>query len=253
MKNNSEERMEFLYATLSGISAKLYDDLTDNKLLTDKTTKEVLKGSQWILLTLISQTDFNFALPFYLTAFANSFSDTEAFVSPYEKSLLILYPFLLLISAHTAKSFTSGDIVFAALTTLALLTEPFINNEEYSYRKLGTRFVAFLWTLIMIRFFNFSPSVLKAIYFFLGYSLISCCFQVYMTSQNPETNKPLLHSVLYGPETKEKDVPITFKDYYKFYKDQIPGIFDILSKRLEILFNAPTSEPSLLHKSDQQA
>uniref|UniRef100_A0A6C0KND8 Uncharacterized protein n=1 Tax=viral metagenome TaxID=1070528 RepID=A0A6C0KND8_9ZZZZ len=233
--------MEFLYATLSGISAKLYDDLTDNNLLTDKTTKEVLKGSQWILLTLISQTDFNFALPFYLTAFANSFSDTEAFVSPYEKSLLILYPFLLLISAHTAKLFTSGDILFATLTTLALLTEPFINNEEYSYRKLGTRFVAFLWTLIMIRFFNFSPSVLKAIYFFLGYSFISCCFQYYMTSLNPETSKPLLHSVLYGPQTKEKDISISFKEYIDFYTNQIPAIFQTLSNRVESYFVSSTS------------
>ena len=226
--------MEFIYSTLSGISAKLYDDLTDNNLLTDKTTKEVLKGSQWILLTLISQTDFNFALPFYLTAFANSFSDTEAFVSPYEKSLLILYPFLLLISLHTAKSFTSGDITFAALTTLALLTEPFINSEEYSYRKFGTRFAAFVWSIIMLRFFNFSPSVMKAISFFVGYSFISCCFQIYMTTQNPETNKPLLHSVLYGPKTEEKDVKISLKEYYKFYMNQLPGIFDTLLKRLQI-------------------
>ena len=164
-----EKRMEYIYSALSGISAKLYDDLTDNHLLEDPVSKEVLKGSQWILLTLISQADFNFALPFYLTAFANSISDTDAFVSPYERSLILLYPVLLLISLPTAKAFTSGDYLFASLTTLALLTEPFINSEEYSYRKLGTRIAAFIWTIIMIRFFTFSPSVLKAIYFFLGY------------------------------------------------------------------------------------
>jgi hypothetical protein len=235
-KNNSEQRMEFLYATLSGISAKLYDDLTDNNLLKNETAKEILKGSQWILLTLISQADFNFALPFYLTAFANSISDTEAFVSPYEKSLLFLYPFLLVISLHTVKAFTFGDFLFAACTTLALLTEPFINSEEYSYRKLGTRFAAFVWSLIMLRFLTFSPSVKKAFHFFVGYSFISCCFQVYMTSQNPETDKTLLHSVLYGPETKEKDVQISFKEYYAFYKKQLPQIFETLSKRIESFF-----------------
>lgn len=224
---------------MSGISAKLYDDLTDNHLLEDKTMKEILKGSQWILLTLISQTDFNFALPFYLTAFANSISDTEAFVSPYERSLLFLYPFLLLISLPTIKAFTFGDFIFASLTTLGLLTEPFINNEEYSYRKLGTRFLAFLWTLIMLRFFTFSTSVMKAIYFFLGYSFISCCFQVYMTSQNPETDKSLLHSVLYGRDTKENDVKISWKEYYAFYKKQFPGIFETLSKRVQEYFEDP--------------
>ena len=228
--------MEYIYSTLSGISAKLYDDLTDNNLLKDEIMKEILKGTQWILLTLISQADFNFALPFYLTAFANSISDTEAFISPYESSLLILYPFLLLISYHTAKAFTAGDYIFVTITTLALLTEPFINSEEYSYRKLGTRFAAFVWTLIMIRFFDFSPSVMKAIYFFLGYSFISCCFQFYMTTNNPEVDKPLLHSILYGPKTKEKDVKISLKEYYNFYAKQMPVIFDILSKRVESFF-----------------
>lgn len=233
--------MEYLYTVLAGISAKLYDDLTDNDILKDETMKEILKGSQWILLTLISQADFNFALPFYLTAFANSISDTEAFTAPYERSLLILYPILLLISFHTMKAFNTGDISFVLLTTLALLTEPFLNSEEYSYRKLGTRFVAFLWTIIMIRNFTFSPSVIKAIYFFMGYSFISICFQIYMTSLNPETTKPLLHSVLYGPKAEVKETKITFKTYFAHYKNQMPDIFETLSKRIDSLLSETLS------------
>ena len=234
-------RMEYLYSTLSGVSAKLYDDLTDNDLLKDETTKEILKGSQWILLTLISQADFNFALPFYITSFANSISDTEAFTAPYEKSLLILYPILLLISFHTAKSFTFMDALFVIFTTLALLTEPFIISEEYSYRKLGTRFVAFLWTIISIRNFTFSPSVKKAIYFFIGYSFVSICFQIYMTSLNPETTKPLLHSVLYGPKAEVKETKITFKTYFAHYKNQMLDIFETLSKRIDSLLSETLS------------
>ena len=58
--------MDIPLAILSGITTKVYDDLYDNKFLTNETLKESLKGINWMLFTLLAYNDFNFAFVFYL-------------------------------------------------------------------------------------------------------------------------------------------------------------------------------------------
>ena len=57
--------MDYLYAFLGGLLCKAYDDFNDNHMIGSH-VQELLKGSQWILLTLLSYNDFNFALVNYV-------------------------------------------------------------------------------------------------------------------------------------------------------------------------------------------
>ena len=65
------EYQEIIYALFAGISCKVYDDFNDNNLIKSDLAKEILKGSHWILITLVSMNDFNFSVMWYLMCFAN--------------------------------------------------------------------------------------------------------------------------------------------------------------------------------------
>jgi hypothetical protein len=174
--------MEYLYALLGGISAKLYDDLYDNNMISPL-VQEVLKGSQWMLLTLLSYSDFTFTLLNYLMNLGNSISDKDAFKSPYEKSLLILYPVLFFISYHTMTKLSIYDSLFILYGIAVLSIEPRIFTEDYSYRKLFARLSSILFNILGFYIglhFKVSNGILKTFIYGLGYVIVSSCFQAYL-------------------------------------------------------------------------
>ena len=181
--------MEFLCAVLGGISCKLYDDLNDNHLIGPH-IQEILKGSQWILLALLSYNDFNFAVVNLIANAGNALNNWGEWNHPYETSLLCLAPLFVVISASTAQWLSICDYTYATGFIGLMAVEPLFIKEEFSYRKLLVR----IWLLIScvawipIAVYNgMSTSLMKVNYYIAGYFLISSCFQAYMLWKKNES------------------------------------------------------------------
>ena len=181
--------MEYLISFLGGLSCKIYDDLFDNKLFKNDIFEESLKGTQWIILTLMSYNDFNFTACFYLINLLNAMPNWNAWDIGYEKSLLILYPVFLLLSFSTRQSLTLFDLLYVLTFCVGMGIEPLLIKEEYSIRKLIVRsFLSismFAWILIG-HYFNVSWSFLKVAIYGLGYIITSSIFQLYMLNRDDE-------------------------------------------------------------------
>jgi len=174
--------MDYFLAFLGGITCKIYDDLNDNNLLTNKHAKECLKGIQWILLTILTISDFNFGVGFYTFNAINAGVNFHEWNKPYESSLLILYP-LLIIYSYPTRTFASFYEIFLLLLSYSSTSiEAFIFTEEYSIKKLLCRifslFSAIFW-IIVCSYFNQSKYIIKILYYFVGYFLVSSIFQAY--------------------------------------------------------------------------
>jgi hypothetical protein len=179
--------MDFILPIIGGISCKLYDDLNDNHFLTNEIFKESLKGSQWILLTLLSHNDFNFALVNYLINVANAISNWKEWNHGYETSLLILCSIFIPISFSTRKSVSYMDILYIVCFVVAMAVEPLIISEEYSIRKFLHRslsIISLVSTVCFGLYFNVSISFIKLGLYGIGYFLTSSIFQGYMLIKN---------------------------------------------------------------------
>jgi len=179
--------MDYLYAFLGGLSCKIYDDLNDNGMIGSH-VQEVLKGSQWILLTLLSYNDFNFALINYIINGLNALNNWEEWKFSYETSLLILTPIFLLISFHTANYFSNYDLFYLVVFVLCMGLEPLIIKEEFSYRKFIVRIIALIISILGIVlgiYLGVSPSLVKISCYATGYFLFSSGFQAYLLLHSP--------------------------------------------------------------------
>ena len=182
--------MEYLYAFLGGMLNKIYDDLFDNKIITDDFAKEMLKGAQWILLTLLSYNDFNFALCFYSVNVLNAIYNIKEWSFPYEKSLLAIFPFLLLISFNTAYYITTLDMAYIFIFATTNIIEPLVITEEFSNLKFVSRIFATLCSFGAIvggLYFGISTTFNKISFYCFGYCLVSACFQAYLLTRSPVT------------------------------------------------------------------
>jgi hypothetical protein len=169
-------------AFLAGLLAKVYDDLTDNHMI-NPLGQEILKGLQWMLLTLLSYNDFNFAFINYVMNLIHGYFNDEAFSKPYEKSLLILYPILLVISFPTIQAVNIYTWFYIICFIGVMGIEPILIPEEYSYKKLISRIVVSINLFIGIvlsYYFDISPSLIKLVYYSLGYGLFSSGFQAFL-------------------------------------------------------------------------
>ena len=181
--------MDNLSAALCGISGKVYDDLYDNKITDNQTIFETLKGSQWILLTLLSYSDFNFAFLFYIINVINSVGNPNGWKPAYEKALLIFFPFLILISYHTVKYLTPYDMSILTWFVCVMAFEPYFIPEEQGFRKLISRSLITIGLLTGLAFsyiFPVSVSIRKIIVYSLGYAITSVGFQLYLLSRTTE-------------------------------------------------------------------
>ena len=178
--------MDYLYAFLGGLLCKVYDDLNDNGMIGEH-AQEILKGSQWILLTLLSYNDFNFSIFGYIANGLNALVNWNEWNHPYESALLILYPFLVCISFWSRSYLNIYDGIVILYILLTLLIEPILFKEEYSTNKFYSRMYAVVLSLIAIciaPYFNISTSLMKFLYYSLGYDIFSSGFQAYLLSKS---------------------------------------------------------------------
>jgi hypothetical protein len=121
---------------LGGISAKLYDDIVDEKIEISDTVKECLKGVQWMMLALLSANDYNFILIFYTMNLLNYFGDPSAYSGSYEFSLLLMIPLLFLLNVGTIHSFDYINIITIISFLILFFVEPIVLSTNVSYAKL---------------------------------------------------------------------------------------------------------------------
>lgn len=187
--------MDVLIPILGGISCKLYDDLNDNNFLTNEVLKESLKGSQWILLSLLSHNDFNFTIIAYFVNFLNAIHNFDEWNHGYETSLLLLYPIFLFLSFSTRRSITYIEIFYLLFISCSMIFDPVVIKEEYSFRKFIQRNLVFLvsvFSVVIGFYFGISMSIIKLGLYSIGYFLTSSLFQLYMLSQD---NDKLLQTI----------------------------------------------------------
>ena len=173
-------------AFLGGFLAKVYDDFTDNHMISPL-GQELLKGAQWMLLTLLSYNDFNFACSLYITQLLTAFADPDQFNQPYESSLLILSVCMVFYSFSTAKYLSLYDLGYIGCFMLVLFIEPLFIKEEFSERKFLLRTMyainAFIG-LCIAPYFDISPSLIKVGFYGLGYTSCSSMFQAYLLTSS---------------------------------------------------------------------
>ena len=175
--------MDIIISLIGGISAKVYDDIVDTNIQVTDTFKESLKGVQWVTLTLLSVNDFNFTLLFYIINILNYSGNPDANSMPYEYSLLVIFPFLMLLNYNTIKSINIINLLLFIPFMILMFIEPCIITENVSLKKLISRSLISSGLLILIllnNYFNLSPSILKIAIYCLGYAITSSLFQYYM-------------------------------------------------------------------------
>lgn len=203
-KNTFYFRMEYLIALLSGINAKIYDEIADNEINVSETFKEALKGIQWTTLAILSVQDFNFSFIMYLINLAAYFANSDAYKLPYEYSLLLVFPFLMFLNYDTVQYLTPINLLIILPCIIGIFLEGIIFTEDVSLKKCIFRITAvFFFFIFLISFSDYlSPTILKLLTFFIGYLISSSCYQVYILynkkTPNEDTRK---HD---KPESDEK-------------------------------------------------
>jgi hypothetical protein len=184
---------------LGGISAKLYDDVVDEKIEISDTVKECLKGVQWMMLALLSANDFNFILIFYTMNLLNYFGDPSAYSGSYEFSLLLMIPLLFLLNVGTIHSFDYINIITIISFLILFFVEPIVLSTNVSYAKLIHRSIG-TTLLILLSFgsdyLQLSPSIIKITTYLIGYGIISILFQLYLLSHPRPEQQPVPESAL---------------------------------------------------------
>lgn len=174
-------------ALVAGIACKVYDDIVDTDIKVSDVMKESLKGIQWMFLAILSVNDFNFTLLMLLSNVAHHLTNKEAFSMPYERSLLYVYPILLLLSFHTREYLNIYSIFIIILIIFFFYMEPLIIIENISYKKIISRFLGILFFILLLYNYSYiSHSIIKYIYYCIGYFVISILFQLYMLYYKPE-------------------------------------------------------------------
>ena len=183
--------MDYLYAFLTGASLKVYDDLSDNKLVEENSVvMHSLKGLPLIFLTLAAKDDFNFEAIFTAANIASLLGSPIEYSGAYEVSHILFNIILLIVSFHTRTYFTVYDIFYAVCFVCYMFLESFLIKEEFSYKKLLTRAIVSINLAIGIMissYFGVSASVIKISSCALGYTLFSCIFQIYSLTRSPVT------------------------------------------------------------------
>ena len=182
--------MELFLSLLGGASSKVYDDIVDLNWKVTDTTKESLKGLQWMILALLSVRDFNFAIILYGMNLCHHFANENAFKQPYESSLLYLFPFLLLLSFPTSTAFTMSDLLVIVPLIGVMILEPVLIKEDVSFRKMMSRLALAIGTFMIVLIggkFHVSTSIIKLAMYYFGYCFISFLVQAYIvyTKKDP--------------------------------------------------------------------
>ena len=174
----------YLTAFIACVSAKLYDDIVDNKYLQsfkNETLLEALKGVQFITTTKLSIEDPLFIVVYYIGNFANFIGDNNSFKDPYEKSLL--YSYLSIFFLLDYKKIISTSLlqyVIIIMFIIGMYLESKIYKSECSVFKLFFRIGSISSILFMLYVFPNACITLKYLWVtIMGYFLVSCVTQYY--------------------------------------------------------------------------
>jgi len=175
--------MDVLATCLSGAVAKIYDDFTENGIIEEGLLKECLHTLSCFLLACSAMGDFTYGLMLYAVNISSHFGNENAFSEKKERSLLYLFPVIILLSLPSIKQLTILEIIVIILASPISFSESSTIKEEVSLRKLIMRLgcLAFVVIAIALNFWFefFSPSLLKIFFFGLFYLIMSCIFQSY--------------------------------------------------------------------------
>lgn len=170
-----------IFSFIGGFSAKLYDDIEDNNYLSiykNPFTMELLKGLHYLSFISVGMEDNLFYFISYVANVFNMTSNNEAFSKPYEKSLLYIFLFglLLLNYAKMYEEIISFNVY--SFDTLALIyflcsmfAEPLFISSDVSLTKLCVRISSSLIFLFLYFMCNTQTPKHIIIYVF-GY--LSC-------------------------------------------------------------------------------
>jgi hypothetical protein len=172
---------------LGGLSAKMYDDFSDNNLLQkfhNKTFMEFLKGIHFISFTTASIQEPLFFIVSYLANVLNYFGNYDAYSEHYEYSLL--FSFLLLFAIIDYTKITAVNLFdkililcFCSIMFLEpILLRRFFQNSEFSLQKMIMRITMLVFAMIFYVFATSMP--MKYIYaYIIGYFVFSVGVQCY--------------------------------------------------------------------------
>ena len=209
-----------LLSLMGGIFCKIYDDLNDNNLFSHfgleknkEYINEYLKMIHLVILIYISSYSIYLLLIFSSANFLCFFLDNSAFIEPYEYSGVLLLPFILIIilsdNINEIKNLINYKALFIGLyylVSIAFIDMYIFKDVEYGYKKLGVRGLVgifFILMLIVNNFYNYlQDTYLSPIYYFIGYCITSCFFQIYLITKNKNIKKTKINI-----ENKEKNKP----------------------------------------------
>jgi hypothetical protein len=202
--------MDIFIALLAGSTAKLYDDLVDNKLITNEYHKKMLETLQCFLLAALSINNFTFSTISCMLTICNYIADKGQYSNPYDFSLITMYPIFIILSYSKREYLNLYDWLLFLFLCVVLALEPMLIKEDSSPRKLVMRFLytAFFISTMPFYYKLLSNGVFLTILYILGYAMVSVGFQIYACSHMSfdEFNKKLFN----GMEELLSDVLKTF-------------------------------------------
>lgn len=190
--------MDYILTGATGALVKLYDDCIDNKQITDELIKESMFTLICLFFGAIARGDFFTALIVYLVNFINYLADPSAWDNPKEKSILIVFPILLLLTYSGFPDIHLYDYILLGLLVVGAFVEAKVIQEEYSIRKLIIRagsvalFSAILYTGYHTSLI--SASFMNIVSLFMGYTTVSVVVQTLQIMKHTDTQEKLIES-----------------------------------------------------------
>jgi hypothetical protein len=174
--------MDVLFSVIFGASAKLYDDLIDNKMIGDNLLKHIIYLITMATLSAISYKDFLFSIVLLIVNFGNHIANPDGFADNEWKALLYVYPLFVLsaLGSITMPSLLEVGVLFFSFIIFTM--EPLIIDEEFSVLKLITRLILLCGNIISYILMKdyVSFSIQKVQFTFIGYVLVSVLSQIYL-------------------------------------------------------------------------
>jgi hypothetical protein len=174
---------DFITAASLGVVTKLYDDLTDNSIISDGVVKEGLFSLLCFLVGAVSYNDFTFSSIFYSANIFAFLGGPESYESTKEKSLLYSFPFIVLLSLFSFSSISYIEVLLLLFAIIVIFVEAIVIKEDVSLRKLIIRVVLSIILSATIAggltVLPISKSFLKLLFFGLAYLSTSIVYQIY--------------------------------------------------------------------------
>jgi len=179
--------MSVAASLVGGIACKMYDDITDNDMLSEfkrDTFLEFLKGIHYITFTSVSIKHPLFFYIQYIGNFVNYLSNNDAFSRPYEHSAIFSFLLLFLLVDHTQRdkiNTLDSLMVLGFISTMfmePIFNKYIFNDHEFSKGKLIIRLLLLFGSIL---YFSLGSSDSSKVLFayYIGYFLISVTTQYY--------------------------------------------------------------------------